>query len=710
MRHSLCLLLFLTTKCLKRGVSNIIYSIVNINMLALSRLDRNYRQTHVFIVSQSLHRTAIRLILLSLVVILTAYQAVGQSSDAAIDELEKIYFLLRAHPDSAKSMLIPFLTHSSDSVRGKAHNLMGNGYYYKSSYDSAIYFYSKSAAILIKSGDEANLAKNYNNIGVCEYFMSRYETSFEFHKKALEIRKGINDPQISSSYNNLGLVLSELGSHDEALANYKKALKEKLRFGQYAGLSTTLTNISNCFSKLNIPDSSLVYDFKNLAHLDTVPDQRNLATCLNNIGLFYQRKGDFSHAESYIKRALKMEKDLQRGYEIVNVCGNLSLIHLNLHRPYIANAYLDSVFILVNNAEEYRGVLAVYQRQAEIDSILGDFREAFLHANKYITAKRHFDEQERKNQVLALEKKYEGEIKEQKITELEQTNLIKDLEAARARQWRIYLLIIVTLLLISAVVLYSRYQLKRKSEQALDEKNKQLETLNQYKDRLFAIISHDLKSPLSSFSSITSTLNEYFEQISPEDAKGYLAKLSQSARSLEGQMKNLLEWAMNQLAENKIKVERVQLKKQIEELRMFFHLNLDIKNQQLYVEVDETLELETDREYLQTILRNLISNAIKFTPVGGSVWVKAKYDEDKVMISIKDSGIGIANDDFEKLFSLVADKRGIGSSDEKGTGLGLVLVKEMLDKLGGVISLESELGLGTTFAIQLPLIQMKKAA
>jgi signal transduction histidine kinase len=264
--------------------------------------------------------------------------------------------------------------------------------------------------------------------------------------------------------------------------------------------------------------------------------------------------------------------------------------------------------------------------------------------------------------------------------------------------------------MLAAAILYSRYRLKQKTAGMLDAKNKELQSLNQVKDRLFAIVSHDLKSPLSSFHTVTSTLNQYYEQISPDDIKRYLTKLETAAKSLEDQMKNLLEWSLHQISERSLKTEVFELRDMAEKLRSFFQLNLEVKRQNIYIEIEAPIHLETDKEYLQTVLRNLLSNAIKFTPAEGIIWLRANVIDNNVIIEVEDSGIGIASDDFHKLFTLDSDKKSIGNSTEKGTGLGLVLVKEMIEKLGGVLSLTSELGKGTTFTIRMTGKQLKKAA
>jgi signal transduction histidine kinase len=638
------------------------------------------------------------------------YTACAQVSESDQAQLEAIFSILRSKPDSAIRLLRPLLQHPVDSTRGKALNYMGNAFYYTSNYDSAIRYYAKSAIVFEQVADEENAAKCYNNIGVSYFFLSQFEKAFEYHKKAMIIRERTGDPQIASSYNNMGLVLSELGSIDEALNYYKKSLNAKITHKLFGGLSTTLTNISGIFRDRNELDSALYYDFKNLNHLDSVPDTRNLATCYNNLSVGYIRSNSLDKAGNYARKALVLEKKLQRGYEIVNVCSNLATIYIKQKQFKTANLYLDSAFTLVKDIGTFRSVVQLYYLQSKADSLLGNKEAAYIHLHDYMRAKSYFDQLEQKNLVLELEKKYEGELKEEQILKLEQANTIKDLEANRALQWRIYLTIVLLLLIVIALVMYSRLQIKKRTARTLDEKNQELEQINQYKNRLFAIISHDLKSPLSSFSSITSTLNDYFDHISPDDAKSYLTKLANSARALEGQMKNLLEWAMSQLSDRTLKMESIHVKSQIDELKAFFQLNLDIKKQQLYIDAPDDLILFSDKEYLQTILRNLLSNAIKFTPSGGSIWVVAQSENNMCTLLIRDSGIGIAREDFVKLFSLTADKKSIGTSTEKGTGLGLVLVKEMVDKLGGEISLESEPGKGTIFSIRLRMEAANLAA
>jgi len=616
-------------------------------------------------------------------------------------DLKNISDIVRTQPDSAILLLPVHFQNKDDSIKAAAYLLMGNAWYYKSGYDSAIVYFSRATDFFLALRDEMNLPKAYNGIGLGYYFLSDYERSFEFHKKAMEIRLRTNDPQITSTYNNMGLVLTELGSTQEALRYYKKAFEAKIRFKQFGTLSTTLTNIGNNFKKRNQLDSAIYYELENLKHLDSIPDDRNLATCYNNLSHAYLIKADFKNAEPYALKALQLEKKLKRGFEITTVGYNLSRIYLGLDRINFADKYLDSVFILVKNASDFRTVPDIYLMQAQIDSLKGNAAAAYVHLGKYVDLKRHFDEVERKDLVLDLEKKYEGEIKQQQILELQQANTIKDLEAASARQRQIFLIIGLGLLIVSVLVLYNRYQLKQRTAKVLDEKNSELQKLNGFKDRMFAVISHDLRNPVDAFSTIIESLNQNLQHASKEELKEFLESTLDSAKDLKSLLNNLLEWSLVQIGKLPFDPKPAPLKSIVEDSVGHLESMASLKKINIISSIDGELVLG-DREMITIIIRNLVSNAVKFSKNESVVELKSVVKEGSVVLTIKDEGLGMKPEELSKLFKQEENVRTIGSSSAKGAGIGLLLCKELTDKNGGKIYAESEPGNGSTFYLELP--------
>ncbi len=236
----------------------------------------------------------------------------------------------------------------------------------------------------------------------------------------------------------------------------------------------------------------------------------------------------------------------------------------------------------------------------------------------------------------------------------------------------------------------------------LESQRDQLRKLNTRKDRLFSIIAHDLKNPFLSIIGFSDLLKEGYHDLKEEQILEYLDCIHSSSTSAYDLLFNLLEWARAQIKTIDINPEKIGIEHLIGEIMELLAVQAKDKHIQFENSVEPNLKILADRNMVHTILRNLISNAIKFTEVGGSVKFTTKKYKNRVSISVKDSGIGISEEKIKTLFSLEKSKCTIGTSGETGTGLGLLVCKEFLQLNEGKIGVTSKSGYGSTFTITLP--------
>lgn len=232
--------------------------------------------------------------------------------------------------------------------------------------------------------------------------------------------------------------------------------------------------------------------------------------------------------------------------------------------------------------------------------------------------------------------------------------------------------------------------------------NEELKILNSSKDKFFSIIAHDLKSPLSGLLGFTEILVEEFDDLDDEEKREFIGHSHQASKNLMALLENLLEWSRIQIGNNAFEPEEVALEPIIEEIFSLFNQNAKSKNIQLVKNIDSEVNVVADQNMIKTILRNLISNGIKFTNDGGTVSISAEEQNEFIKISVSDSGVGISKENINKLFKIDGGFTTPGTTNERGTGLGLVLCKELVEKNGGKISVESEPGRGTKFIFTLP--------
>jgi signal transduction histidine kinase len=236
----------------------------------------------------------------------------------------------------------------------------------------------------------------------------------------------------------------------------------------------------------------------------------------------------------------------------------------------------------------------------------------------------------------------------------------------------------------------------------LSETKEKLEQSIRDKDKLFSIIAHDLKSPFSGFLGIAEMLSTDIESLSKEELVELAKMLKESAENVYKLIENLLEWSRVQRGMIQFNPEMYNLRSIAEQVKTLQTVNLEKKEIEFLNKLPDDLEVFVDFNMIYTVLRNLISNAIKFTPRGGKVIVNAESSENNVKVSVKDTGIGIPSAMIPELFKVGAKTSRPGTEGEASTGLGLILCKEYIEKHNGTIWVESEEGKGTTFFFTLP--------
>ena len=242
---------------------------------------------------------------------------------------------------------------------------------------------------------------------------------------------------------------------------------------------------------------------------------------------------------------------------------------------------------------------------------------------------------------------------------------------------------------------------RKKSEVSLKESEQQLKELNTTKDKLFSIIAHDLRTPFTNIIGLTGLLID--NSIDFEESEKYIKILNSSAKNTLILLDNLLNWAKSQTGQLIFKPEKIIISNVIQEIIALNKLHADTKSISVSYTSSNDLEVFADVNMLRTVLRNLISNAIKFTNTGGLVNIKSILKNNLVEISISDNGIGINEEKHKILFEIISNTTTLGTANENGSGLGLVLCKEFVNKNGGTIWAESEEGKGSCFKFTLPL-------
>lgn len=557
--------------------------------------------------------------------------------------------------------------HGMDSVRSRAllsrstvHSRMGE-------HTQAIEEALEALRFAEEIADTVTMYDASTNLAIDKYYLDDKQASLKYFQQAAgylkdyraDSRKSRN--RYAATLLNLANIQDALGKTAEVIDTYFEALVIFESTDNYRSIAATQFNLAMAYQRLNQFDSAEIYYDKSSKNYEEHVQTSGLSDVLTNWANMKIELGAYGPAIDLLRRSLKLSIETENKLQEQYACKELS-------SAFAATQQYDSA----------------YHYQGRYQELLNESRE--------------LEKQQYADDLLA---KYETEQKEQQIANLEQENQIKDLEAARQRQWIVFSLFGALLLMLAVVLLYLRYKDKNRANAMLDAKNQELARLNATKDRLFSIISHDLKSPLSSFHSITSSLYTNWDHIEKDQLKDFILSLRDSSADLKGMMNNLLKWALAQSDQLKYDPVATNPSSIIAEVTRELKTLADLK--EISIELNaEDIEIEADRDFLQIVFRNLLSNAMKFSEMKSKIEVMVEEQERDKLISIRDYGVGMDQRQVEDLMGGKITAHEIQNSDQKGTGLGLVLCRELLDRMNAKMEVESVVGKGTTFKIVFP--------
>ncbi len=573
-----------------------------------------------------------------------------------------------------------------------------------------------------------------NNIGVVYRRLDDNSTALHYHLLALNKAEATHDKKnIAVALNSIGNINAFNKDYDKAIEYFEKAINIENSKSNKLGIAINLNNLGEVYEAQKDYSKALNYYEKSLNLNQELANKKGIAINLNCIGRIYSNQGNYSAALQNYEQALEINKMLgDKIYTLSSYNHNAELL-IKLQRFAEAENMLDSAIQLANSL----GALMELSNSYKYKSIIKENAANFKEAHKYIVLSHKCQDSAMNetisNQIAQMRTRFEIrkeiEDKEAEIKKLEIKNEIQS-----KTQW--FLIILSALIVLAAIMIYLRYRDKSKLNKILNEKNvkieeanHELELLNEEltqknieitrnqevlshlneeltiannsKDKLFSIISHDIKNPLSHISGVTLQLFDSIEHQDLNKAKYNVDELNESAKQLSLLVENLLGWAQSQKQSISYNPDDFNLKELCSEVINLVKFSASKKRIKITDKVNSNVGIYADKNMINTVIRNLLTNSIKFTPACGEIIIDAKSIDSVVEIKVIDNGIGMSKEIVDRLFS--SGKTTLGTSNEKGTGLGLMLVKEFVNKNAGSIRVESAIGDGSTFIITLPL-------
>lgn len=617
--------------------------------------------------------------------------------------------------------------------------------YWNISPDKGLKYAEEAYTIALVEKNDTVLAEALRNKGVMYWAKSEYSQSLENYQKALSIwEKTKNNRQIGNTLSGIGLVYDNLSDYDKALASYLKSLKiaedNKLTTLQ----STTLSNISVVYLALTNYEKALETIQKSINICLETNNTQNLSAHFNNLGLIYEEQKAFTKAIETYKKALQLneKKNSLFGitislynignceYNLTNydesmICFQRSLeiseeiddkfgillaqkgigkIHKEQKKYKTALDYFSRSLELANALKAKDEIVLIYKEYSELYKEMGTLDKSLEYLELYISLKDTIYSDKSLKQIAEMQTKYDTK---KKVHENELLRKENQLQTNIKNSFIVFS----ALILIIVLILLNRFRIKKKVNIELTKKNEiisiqkdKLEEAIATKDKFFTIISHDLRSPFNNILGFSDLLHKEYHNFNDSEIIDFLKRIHESSQSAYNLLDNLLIWARTQVGELTLQKETVNLKELVENSIAPYQLNATNKKIDIEVNIPLDVTISIDINTSVTIIGNLVNNAIKFTPEDGQISINFDSNNDYIELHVIDTGVGMTQEILNKLFNPDEIISTIGTKDEKGTGLGLMLCHEFVKKNGGNISVKSEVGKGSEFIISLPNI------
>jgi signal transduction histidine kinase len=597
--------------------------------------------------------------------------------------------------------------------------------------EDAIKYGMEAIELTTRFNDYPDLAKAYSFVGVAYRIMGSYSKSIDFYYKGLDIanKYGISE---QAGYAHLNLANLYIYQEHAALAfeNTKEAEVIASKAQNKVMLAYVYLYNGRIYGLQGDLDTALICYQKSLSlrqELNQVPEE---ATCYKYIGDIYFQKGNFLSAIKNYNLSLdkvdkKKDKDLH-----ANILIKKSLILVKENKLKEASVLANESLEIASQIGANMPIRDALQVLVTISLKTQDYKTAASYQQRVIQYNDTLFSKQLSEKIFFLEYQIEKQQKDIKIDLLNKDNAIKELKIKRSNIISFTLTLI--LILLGSVFVISLVLLKQRRDHArllesqnqeiinqrnnIEEQNRKLTEANvqleiseeelkkmvHTKDRLFSIIAHDLRNPFTALAGLTEVLHLSVHKMDTAEIAEFASMINESSYKLLSLIENLLQWSKSQTGTLKYVPIVFSLNSLADDVFKIYLTQAEAKGISLKNDVPEHISVYADHETFAIIIRNLVSNGIKYTEKGGSVTLTAHQDSENTVISVSDTGVGMSPEVLNKLFKIEENFTTEGTSNEAGTGLGLVICKEFTKINGGTISVESFSGKGTTFSVTLP--------
>lgn len=594
-----------------------------------------------------------------------------------------------------------------EKEKARAYNAIGNLYAISGDYSTALKYDNMSLQISLVRKDSLTISRTYSSIANDYFDLGEYDEAYYYFTQSYRIAKLISDSlRITIALHNVGRVFKEMGQYDRALHYLNLSRQMSRRIGDAEGEPYSLHEIGDVKLRSGDYDSALNTLMQSLKLVRTHDIKVLEPRILTKIATIYLHRNDYKTALAYYDTTYALHEKTNNKFGIAEVELGRSLV-FNMQGRY--DDALQAVNQSLSRAREINARTLESSCYAQLSALWekkNDFKRSLGYYKQYKQLEDSLFSQDTQEKLLRDQLRFETEDKDTQIAALSRDKDITEDQLKRQEFIGNILVVVMALSVILLATVYRSGQRRRQintlllqHQEEMEKRSEELERLNQVKDKFFSIISHDLRSPINALSGLLDLLDK--GAVKPEELPKHVHELKTRFNHTRTLLNNLLDWTLLQMDKLNLQASKIDLRKTVDENIQLLSA-VQVKQISLINEIPAQATVFVDSNTINLVIRNLMTNAIKFTNDGGRVVISAKEKPNEWEVSVKDNGVGMNNDVLKILFDKTAPYTTRGTANEKGTGLGLILCKEFVEKNGGKIWVESEVGKGSTFCFTLP--------
>jgi two-component system sensor histidine kinase/response regulator len=587
---------------------------------------------------------------------------------------------------------------------------------YLSKPDTSILLASQALEMALRNNFRELEGLSYYILSKANWAKANFRLGAEYGFKALKIFENSKQTGLwGKSLLSLARTFIDLKYYDQGGIYIERALTLAREVKDVHLLAEVYREKSMLLSEQKQYDSAMIYADRGLEMFQDIEDQVSISIIYGRKAKIYFLKHDYKNSTLYNRKSLMLDSltGNRRALGISYYQAALDAIHMNkmdsaifmLKKSIAVNQGIGNILTLTKAHELLAGVYMEKKRHdlaAKQLKLVSQYKDSLYHT-------------ERAGQIQEMLSLYELSSKQETIEQLAQDNLMQQQQVKNQRWFAGFLLICVVLL---AVVIFFLTRLRRLQEKtnvelglknsAIEQQKEEiqaqaetLQQLNDLKSKLFSVVSHDLRGPMATLHSLLDLLSR--QKLTPDEFITVSDKLRSNMEATRRTLDNLLNWSLSQMAGIRTEARTIDIHRLFKETSALLTQAADQKSIRIIADADASLKVSADADQIQLILRNLLHNAIKFSKLSSSVYVSASRESGFCRISVRDLGMGMTQEEIDVVMESNNHFSKVGTLQEKGTGLGLLLCKEFIKLNGGTLSITSKPNEGTEVTFTIPL-------